>query len=85
MSIPNSVSTLEISGPIRSRIVAHSSDNLWESVWDIFPRYARMTMTKMNGNWWWLYEGTPGGQFQVNEDFLRLSNGQRAQVSLAST
>jgi regulation of enolase protein 1 (concanavalin A-like superfamily) len=72
----NSTSTLEISGPLRSRIVARSSDNLWESVWDIFPGYARMTMTRMNGNWWWLYEGTPGGQFQVNSDYLRLSTGQ---------
>jgi regulation of enolase protein 1 (concanavalin A-like superfamily) len=73
----NSISTLEISGPLRSRIVARSSDNQWESVWDIFPHYARETMTRVTGNWWWLYEGTPGGQFEINTDYLKLSNGQR--------
>jgi hypothetical protein len=29
--------------------------------WDVFPHYARLTVLKLRTPYWFLYEGTPGG------------------------
>jgi hypothetical protein len=36
--------------------------------WDIFGRYARMTVLKMRLPYWFLYEGTPGGKLDMQTD-----------------
>jgi hypothetical protein len=48
----------------------------WQVVWEVFPRYARMTVTKAPAGkkYWLLYEGTPGGALNPTTDFLTRSD-----------
>ncbi|MFN0158701.1 MAG: immunoglobulin domain-containing protein [Bacteroidota bacterium] len=78
---PSSSSSLASQGPLKLRIRTTSNNGLWEALWDIFPGYARMTMVKMGANYWFLYEGTPGGQLDVNGDFVYRSTGVRNVMS----
>lgn len=77
----NSISTVESQGPVKSRIRSVSVDGQWECVWDIFPEYARMRLLRKAGNYWFLFEGTPGGVFNPTTDFMYRSNGQRMLLS----
>jgi hypothetical protein len=69
-------------GPLRLRIQSTTSDNLWQCIWDVFPDYARMTLVKKAHNYWFLYEGPPGGTME-NSDYGMQSNG--TSVNLLST
>jgi hypothetical protein len=55
------------------RLRSVSADGNWETEWEIRPDHARFTMTRMDpqSNWWFLYEGTPGGVFDENDLVLR--------------
>jgi len=67
----NSQSVLEIAGPVRARIRSQTNDSAWEAHWDIFPRFARLTLDRSGGNYWVLYEGTPGGALDANDYCVR--------------
>jgi len=67
----NSQSVLDIDGPVRARIRSQTNDSAWENHWDIFPRFARLTLDKSGGNYWFLYEGTPGGSLDANDYCVR--------------
>lgn len=43
-------------------------------MWEIYPESARMTVLEAADDYWFLYEGTPGGLLD-SDDFLRLSTG----------
>ncbi len=77
----NGSSLIESQGPLRTRIKSKTIDNGWELYWDIFPRYARMTVTKKAATYWWLYEGTPGGNLEIARDFTVRPSGVRKPVS----
>ena len=77
----NSTSTLVSQGPLKASIRSVSSNNLNEVVWEIFPRYARMTMLRKGAPYWWLYEGTPGGSFNIATDYSVRSTGVRAPMT----
>ena len=66
-------------GPLKAIIRSTSNNGAWQVRWDVFPDYARMTVVKAGTpNYWWLYEGTPGGLLQTsgaNADRLTRSNG----------
>lgn len=55
----------------------------WEILWEVFPSYTRMTVTKApaGGTYWFLYEGTPGGKLNVDSDFFTLSDGTTQLLS----
>jgi hypothetical protein len=68
------------SGPIRTRIFSQTEDRKWKCTWDIYPRYATMTLLQRGGKpYWILYEGTPGGEFNLS-DYWVLSDGRRLSV-----
>jgi hypothetical protein len=48
-------------GPLCARIESASNDGVMRCQWDIFPAYARLTVLQMRTPYWFLYEGTPGG------------------------
>jgi hypothetical protein len=73
----NSNSLVLNSGPLKMTILSVSADNFWESTWEVYPRYARFTMRRAGGNYWFLYEGTPGGLLNPTTDFVYRSNGAR--------
>ena len=50
---------------------------MWKTRWDIYPEYATMTLLKKGPEpYWILYEGTPGGEFNENDYWVR-SDGTR--------
>ncbi|MFZ3384619.1 MAG: DUF1349 domain-containing protein, partial [Candidatus Methanoperedens sp.] len=77
----NATSSIVSQGPIKIRVKAISKDLKWESFWDFYPGYATMTMSKSGGNYWWLYEGTPGGVLEPTKDFLVRSDNKKALLS----
>ena len=76
----NPGSELLSGGPVRVRIRSATGDGAWEKHWDIFPKYARMTLDKSGGNYWFLYEGTPGGGLDANDYCVR-SPGTRTDIN----
>ena len=77
----NATSSIVSQGPIKIRVKAVSTNGLWESYWDFYPGYATMTMTKAGGNYWWLYEGTPGGLLEPDKDFMVRSDNSKILLS----
>ena len=78
----NSVSTAVIhDGPLRATFRSSSNNGGWQVQWDVFPDYARMTVLKVAANYWFLYEGVPGGQLQPSGDRLTRSNGDSIPAS----
>ena len=78
----NSVSTAVVyDGPLRATFRSTSNNGAWQVRWDIFPDYARMTLLKVAANYWFLYEGVPGGQLQPSGDRLTRSNGDSIPAS----
>ncbi len=67
-------SKLISAGPLRA-VLRAETDNGWAMEWQFFPRYATVTVLKMDAPYWFLYEGTPGGALDVNSDFVVRSNG----------
>jgi hypothetical protein len=57
------------SGPVKVTIESESNDGKMHCQWDIFPGYARMTVLNMREPYWYLYEGTPGGELDMDSDF----------------
>ena len=64
-------------GPVRISFMTETEDKKWQTRWDIYPDYATMTLLKKGPEpYWILYEGTPGGEFN-EEDFWVRSDGTR--------
>jgi len=86
-----STTTLLSSGPLKATFRSTNNaiaspavpQGAWEVLWEVFPSYARMTVTKapVGGGYWFLYEGTPGGTLEANSDFFTLSNGTTKLLS----
>ncbi|MFC1712344.1 hypothetical protein ACFL6S_01680 [Candidatus Poribacteria bacterium] len=67
-------------GPLRVRILSETEDRRWGCTWDIYPGYATMTLFKKGEEpYWILYEGTPGGRFDLNDYWVH-SSGERLSV-----
>lgn len=64
------------SGPIRTSFRSFVGTE-WEVIWDVYPEYANMRVTKAPStkNYWFLYEGTPGGTLELDKDKLTKSDG----------
>ncbi len=80
----NNVTTTVLSdGPLKATFKSVSKVNTaWEVVWDVFPNYARMTVVRQGtANFWWLYEGTPGGLLEPAVDRLTRSDGSSIKAS----
>lgn len=84
-----STSTLVSSGPLKATIASESSNGMWAARWEIYPAYARMTITRKppDAPYYVLYEGTPGGKLNVTGGDLRdqvvRSNGVQTKASEA--
>ncbi len=71
-----STSTLVTDGPLKTTIHTTTNDDAWEAYWHIYPTHAQLQVVKTNHSYWFLYEGTPGGQLDYTNDSVTLSNGQ---------
>jgi hypothetical protein len=64
-------------GPIKISILTETEDKGWRAKWDIYPDHATMTLLEKGPEpYWILYEGTPGGEFNL-EDYWVRSDGTR--------
>jgi len=77
----NAHSRLASAGPLRARILSETTDGRWAFSWDIFPQYARLTLRRAGGKYWFLYEGTPGGRLDEEDDYCFRSPGIRTPAS----
>ena len=73
-------SKLLAAGPVKISIYSESNDKKWICVWDIFPNYARLTILEAITPYWFLYEGTPGGEIDEDTDFCVRQNGIRTYL-----
>jgi hypothetical protein len=65
-------------GPLKAAI--HTTDSRGNRVrWEFFPSHARATILSMDQNYYFLYEGTPGGSIDSN-DFVVRSSGERTGI-----
>jgi len=71
--------TSEIS--IRSRdsisIRSETDDGLWATTWKVFANRAELTVERTGAPFWFLYEGTPGGDYDESTAYLVDSTGHR--------
>ncbi|OHB75938.1 MAG: hypothetical protein A2Z25_17315 [Planctomycetes bacterium RBG_16_55_9] len=56
-------------GPLKVSLLSKSNDGKMQCLWDIFPACARLTVLKMRTPYWFLYEGTPGGNLDEDSDY----------------
>ena len=80
----NATSRLLAQGPLKISIQSTTTDNAWQQRWDIYPGYATMTMTRAAHDWWFLYEGTPGGTIDAGDTVLR-SGGTTSALATSWT
>ena len=69
--------------PDRIRVHSETQDSAAACDWDFFPSHATMTLLKIPGHYWFIYEGTPGGALDVKEDFVVRPGGKRTPLSEA--
>ena len=69
-------------GPIRVRFESISDNEEWRALWDVFPEHIAMTLLEKatDDNFWFLYEGTPGGALDAG-DFTVRSTGVDSTLS----
>lgn len=60
-------------GEARPSVSIASSKGSWSVTWEFFSTYAVMTVHSVGANYWFLYEGTPGGAVGADDDCLRAS------------
>jgi hypothetical protein len=82
----HSSTTLLHQGPLkttfRSTNIIDPNNGEWQVVWEVFPHFARMTVTGAPSvNYWFQYEGTPGGVFEPDNDTMTLSDGTIVALS----
>lgn len=77
--------TLVNSGPlketVRTTINTDGDSHQWDVLWEFFPNYSRMTLLDVDHSYWFLYEGTPGGDLEPSKDFVVRSNGAQNLTS----
>ena len=86
--------TVLSSGPVKTTIhfigkKIQGDIDRWEGTFEIYPTYTTFTMVKarvsaaVNYQFYFLYEGTPGGQLNPTTDYIVFSNG--TQINLGQT
>ena len=67
-----STTTIIDSGPIRVRYESVSDGGDWRAEWNVYPDYVSFTLLdKPADNYWFQYEGTPGGFLDAGDSTVR--------------
>lgn len=77
----NCTTTLTARGPLKVTLESASQDGKWKCRWEIYPAFARLTVLKCDRPYWFLYEGTPGGELDLDADYCVRSDGRRTPAS----
>ncbi len=81
----NSASSIKSSGPLKLIIESVKVGNIHKLRWEIYPEYARLTIIEPGENYFFQYEGVPGGSWDHNSDYVVKNNAQRSLVSQSWT
>ena len=77
----SALTTILDTGPIRVRLESVSDDGAWSVRWDVYPDYLAFTvLEKPATDYWFLYEGTPGGVLDTGDSTVR-STGTASTLS----
>lgn len=81
--------TLISQGPIKVTFESYETKSppagrdRWRGLWEVYPTYVTFTMLHAPYNYYFLYEGTPGGALQINSDFVVRSTGVQTLAGVA--
>lgn len=69
-------------GPDHVRLSSVTTDGTCACDWDFWPSFATLTLRKIAlPSFWFLYEGTPGGVLESEQDFVLRPGGKRTSLS----
>ena len=80
----SSQTTLLSQGPLKMSFTSETTDG-WRMVWDVYPAWATATVVDAPKDYWFLYEGTPGGAVEPNADTVTRSGGVTTPLSQSWT
>jgi len=63
------------------RVHSETRDAAAACDWDFFPTHATLTLLRTPGRYWFLYEGTPGGELNPAEDFAVRPGGRKSPLT----
>ncbi|MBD3320464.1 MAG: hypothetical protein GF350_05135, partial [Chitinivibrionales bacterium] len=46
------------------KVTIHSAKGDWSTTWEFYENHAKMTVHSVAEDYWFLYEGTPGGEYE---------------------
>lgn len=76
-----STSRIVSQGPLKVTIESESEDGKWAGRWELFPRFSVFTITKVSHPYWFLYEGTPGGTIEADQDYWVRADGSTGKLN----
>ena len=80
--------TLISAGPIKVTFMSEEAKSYsfreeWKGIWEVYPTYVKFTLLVAPFDYWFLYEGTPGGSLQPATDFIVRSTGVQTNANTA--
>lgn len=75
--------TIVSQGPLKTTLRAEADGGAWVTLWEIRPTSARMTVLAAPADYWFLYEGTPGGSLDLASDVVVRSDGTQTTAGQA--
>ena len=83
---PSTASTTVVdSGPVRVRIESVTDDGAWRARWDVYPDFLTFTVLEKPAiDYWFLYEGTPGGELDAADSTVRSTGSESTLNGLDS-
>lgn len=82
---PGVVTTIVDQGPLKVTLRSETLDGRWATLWEIGPSSARMTVLRAGHDYWFLYEGTPGGSLDLASDVVVRSDGTQTSAGQSWT
>jgi hypothetical protein len=79
------VTTIEAGGPLRLQIKTTALSDSWEATWSFYDDHVSMTVERIDHDYWFLYEGTPGGRLETDSDFVTRSDGTQTLTGASWT
>lgn len=77
-----STSVIVAQGPLKVAIRSERRDGRSATLWEFYHDHARLTVLRAGLPYWILYEGTPGGKLDLEDDYLIHSTGERMPASM---
>ncbi|MDR3633882.1 MAG: PQQ-dependent sugar dehydrogenase, partial [Isosphaeraceae bacterium] len=75
-------SRISAQGADHARIESETRDGKSACVWDFYPDHATLTLVRINApTYWFLYEGTPGGKLDAQDDFVIRPDGTKTSLN----